>query len=190
MPNSQTCLPSLDCVSAYVYLIHLFNNSNNENVKKVKIEILFFNWKVCTYVTMYIIYFVNYLPWLCVGIPTDSSFVPPLIYAMMGSSRDVAVGTVAVASLLIAAMLGKEVSPTQQTKQYVELVFTATFFSGVFQASLGFLRSHRLSPFYLSIIRKDCILRKLKTWINKYTRFPMSSKKRQPSFAYIVWIFL
>ena len=27
----------------------------------------------------------------------DSSFVPPLVYALMGSSRDLAVGTVAVA---------------------------------------------------------------------------------------------
>ncbi|XP_022748964.1 sulfate transporter 3.1-like [Durio zibethinus] len=69
-----------------------------------------------------------------------SSFVPPLIYAMLGSSKDLAVGTVAVASLLISSMLGKEVSPTENPKQYVQLVFTATFFAGVFQASLGILR--------------------------------------------------
>ncbi|XWS08927.1 hypothetical protein CRYUN_Cryun40dG0042400 [Craigia yunnanensis] len=59
---------------------------------------------------------------------------------MLGSSKDLAVGTVAVASLLIASMLGKEVSPTENPKQYVQLVFTATFFAGVFQASLGILR--------------------------------------------------
>ncbi|GMI69977.1 sulfate transporter 3;1 [Hibiscus trionum] len=69
-----------------------------------------------------------------------SSFVPPLIYAMLGSSRDLAVGTVAVASLLISSMLGKVVSPTENPKQYVQLVFTATFFAGLFQASLGILR--------------------------------------------------
>ncbi|KAL3626317.1 Sulfate transporter 3.1 [Castilleja foliolosa] len=69
-----------------------------------------------------------------------SSFVPPLIYAMLGSSRDMAVGTVAVPSLLIASMLGKKVNPHQNAKLYVELVFAATFFSGVFQASLGLLR--------------------------------------------------
>ncbi|XVF38275.1 hypothetical protein REPUB_Repub20aG0086400 [Reevesia pubescens] len=69
-----------------------------------------------------------------------SSFVPPLIYAMLGSSKDLAVGSVAVASLLISSMLGKEVSPTENPKQYVQLVFTATFFTGVFQASLGILR--------------------------------------------------
>ena len=70
----------------------------------------------------------------------DSSFVPPLVYAMLGTSRDLAVGTVAVGSLLIGSMLGKEVSPTQNPKLYVQLAFTATFFAGVFQAALGFLR--------------------------------------------------
>ncbi|KAL0388553.1 UNVERIFIED_CONTAM: Sulfate transporter 3.1 [Sesamum radiatum] len=69
-----------------------------------------------------------------------SSFVPPLIYAMLGSSRDLAVGTVAVPSLLISSMLGKEVNPHQNTKLYVQLVLTATFFAGVFQAALGLLR--------------------------------------------------
>uniref|UniRef100_A0A1D1Y9P6 Sulfate transporter 3.1 n=1 Tax=Anthurium amnicola TaxID=1678845 RepID=A0A1D1Y9P6_9ARAE len=69
-----------------------------------------------------------------------SSFVPPLVYAMMGSSRDLAVGTVAVASLLIASMLGKEVSPMQNPKLYLHMAFTTTFFAGVFQAALGFLR--------------------------------------------------
>ncbi|CAI0465812.1 unnamed protein product [Linum tenue] len=70
----------------------------------------------------------------------DSSFVPPLVYAMLGSSRDVAVGTVAVASLLISTMLGKEVSPVENPKLYFQLAVTATFFAGVFEASLGFLR--------------------------------------------------
>ncbi|KAF9677628.1 hypothetical protein SADUNF_Sadunf08G0127400 [Salix dunnii] len=69
-----------------------------------------------------------------------SSFVPPLVYAMLGSSKDLAVGTVAVASLLISSMLGKEVNPNENAKLYVQLAFTATFFAGVFQAALGFLR--------------------------------------------------
>ncbi|KAG1334019.1 sulfate transporter 3.1 [Cocos nucifera] len=69
-----------------------------------------------------------------------SSFVPPLVYAMMGSSRDLAVGTVAVASLLIASMLGKEVSASKNPGLYLHLAFTATFFAGVFQATLGLLR--------------------------------------------------
>ncbi|XP_059660463.1 sulfate transporter 3.1-like [Cornus florida] len=69
-----------------------------------------------------------------------SSFVPPLVYAMMGSSRDLAVGTVAVASLLTASMLGNEVNATENPKLYLHLAFTATFFAGVLQASLGLLR--------------------------------------------------
>lgn len=77
----------------------------------------------------------------------DSSFVPPLVYAMMGSSKDLAVGTVAVGSLLISSMLGKEVNPNENPKLYVQLALTATFFAGVFQASLGFLRSVSLKTF-------------------------------------------
>ncbi|XP_073153789.1 sulfate transporter 3.1-like [Henckelia pumila] len=69
-----------------------------------------------------------------------SSFVPPLIYAMLGTSREMAVGTVAVPSLLMTSMLGKEVDPHENMKLYMQLVFTATFFAGVFQAALGFLR--------------------------------------------------
>ncbi|ONH93531.1 hypothetical protein PRUPE_8G236100 [Prunus persica] len=69
-----------------------------------------------------------------------SSFIPPLVYAMMGSSRDLAVGTVAVASLLTASMLGAEVNAVENPTLYLHLAFTATLFAGVFQASLGFLR--------------------------------------------------
>ncbi|KAL1351536.1 hypothetical protein HN51_015450 [Arachis hypogaea] len=69
-----------------------------------------------------------------------SSFIPPLIYAMMGSSRDLAVGTVAVGSLLMASMLGKEVNYIHNPQLYLHLAFTATFFAGVFQASLGLFR--------------------------------------------------
>ncbi|PSS06364.1 Sulfate transporter 3.1 like [Actinidia chinensis var. chinensis] len=69
-----------------------------------------------------------------------SSFVPPLVYAMMGSSRDLAVGTVAVASLLTGSMLGNEVNANENPTLYLHLAFTATFFAGVFQASLGILR--------------------------------------------------
>ncbi|KAB1997129.1 hypothetical protein ES319_D12G003500v1 [Gossypium barbadense] len=69
-----------------------------------------------------------------------SSFIPPLVYAMMGSSRDLAVGTVAVASLLTASMLGQEVNASQNPTLFLHLAFTATFFAGILQASLGLLR--------------------------------------------------
>lgn len=69
-----------------------------------------------------------------------SSFVPPLVYAMMGSSKDLAVGTVAVGSLLMASMLGKTVSAHENPKLYLHLAFTATFFAGILEATLGVLR--------------------------------------------------
>ncbi|KAI3749419.1 hypothetical protein L2E82_20031 [Cichorium intybus] len=69
-----------------------------------------------------------------------SSFIPPLVYAMMGSSKDLAVGTVAVASLLIGSMLDAVVNAKENPELYLRLAFTATFFAGVLQASLGIFR--------------------------------------------------
>lgn len=67
-----------------------------------------------------------------------SSFVPPLIYAMLGSSKDMAVGPVAVASILLGSMLSVEISPTEEPVLYVQVALTATLFAGIFQASWGF----------------------------------------------------
>ncbi|AEE82664.1 putative sulfate transporter [Arabidopsis thaliana] len=69
-----------------------------------------------------------------------SSFVPPLIYAGMGSSRDIAIGPVAVVSLLVGTLCQAVIDPKKNPEDYLRLVFTATFFAGIFQAGLGFLR--------------------------------------------------
>ncbi|XVE55451.1 hypothetical protein DITRI_Ditri03aG0159600 [Diplodiscus trichospermus] len=69
-----------------------------------------------------------------------SSFVPPLIYAFMGSSRDIAIGPVAVVSLLLGTMLSSEIDPVKNAAEYRRLAFTATFFAGITQATLGFFR--------------------------------------------------
>ncbi|XP_022155189.1 probable sulfate transporter 3.3 [Momordica charantia] len=69
-----------------------------------------------------------------------SSFVPPLVYAVLGSSRDLAVGPVSIASLILGSMLRQEVSPVKDPILFLQLGFTSTFFAGLFQASLGFLR--------------------------------------------------
>ncbi|KAG0480377.1 hypothetical protein HPP92_011235 [Vanilla planifolia] len=69
-----------------------------------------------------------------------SSFVPPLIYALMGSSRDIAIGPVAVVSLLLGSLLQNEIDPLNNKEEYLRLAFTATFFAGVTQVLLGFLR--------------------------------------------------
>ncbi|XP_076890803.1 sulfate transporter 1.3-like [Bidens hawaiensis] len=69
-----------------------------------------------------------------------SSFVPPLIYAFMGSSRDIAIGPVAVVSLLLGTLVRNEYDPKTETDEYLRLMFTATFFAGITQATLGVLR--------------------------------------------------
>ncbi|WZY75942.1 hypothetical protein YC2023_022326 [Brassica napus] len=69
-----------------------------------------------------------------------SSFVPPLVYAGMGSSRDIAIGPVAVVSLLLGTLCQAVVDPNEHPEEYLRLAFTATFFAGVFEAALGFLR--------------------------------------------------
>ncbi|XP_075493119.1 high affinity sulfate transporter 2-like [Primulina tabacum] len=68
-----------------------------------------------------------------------SSFVCPLIYAFMGSSREIAIGPVAVVSILLGNLLQNEIDPTNK-HEYRRLAFTATFFAGVTQFVLGFFR--------------------------------------------------
>eukprot|EP00246_Nothoceros_aenigmaticus_P011177 TRINITY_DN2953_c0_g1_i1.p1 TRINITY_DN2953_c0_g1~~TRINITY_DN2953_c0_g1_i1.p1 ORF type:complete len:672 (-),score=102.78 TRINITY_DN2953_c0_g1_i1:490-2505(-) len=69
-----------------------------------------------------------------------TSFVPPLIYAVLGSSRHVAIGPVAVVSLLLGDLLKDKYDPKKQKASYERLAFTATFFAGVIQAALGIAR--------------------------------------------------
>jgi sulfate transporter 3 len=74
------------------------------------------------------------------SIDADSSFVPPMVYAVLGSSRDLAVGPVSISSLIMGSMLRQAVSPTAEPMLFLQLAFTATLFAGIFQASLGILR--------------------------------------------------
>lgn len=58
----------------------------------------------------------------------------------MGSSRDIAIGPVAVVSLLLGTLVRNEFDPDHQTDKYLRLIFTATFFAGITQATLGIFR--------------------------------------------------
>ncbi|BAF11172.1 Os03g0195500 [Oryza sativa Japonica Group] len=69
-----------------------------------------------------------------------TSVVPPLIYAVMGTSREIAIGPVAVVSLLLSSMVSKIVDPAVDPVTYRALVFTVTFLAGVFQVSFGLFR--------------------------------------------------
>ncbi|XLR28097.1 hypothetical protein S83_055997, partial [Arachis hypogaea] len=65
-----------------------------------------------------------------------SSFVAPLVYAFMGTSRDIAIRLVAVVSLLLGSLLSIEISDTK-SHDYMCLALTATFFAGVTKLVLG-----------------------------------------------------
>ncbi|KAH7851844.1 hypothetical protein Vadar_017228 [Vaccinium darrowii] len=69
-----------------------------------------------------------------------TSVVPPLIYAFMGTSREIAIGPVAVVSLLLSAMVQKLEDPVANPIAYTRLALTVTFFAGIFEAAFGFLR--------------------------------------------------
>ncbi|XP_022740513.1 sulfate transporter 2.1-like [Durio zibethinus] len=76
-----------------------------------------------------------------------TSVVPPLIYAVMGTSREIAIGPVSVISLLISSMVLELQDPVANPIAYKRLVLTATFFAGTFQAALGLFRSGFLVDF-------------------------------------------
>ncbi|KAK3230817.1 hypothetical protein Dsin_002698 [Dipteronia sinensis] len=69
-----------------------------------------------------------------------TSFVPPLIYALMGSSREIAIGPVAVVSMLLSSLIQKIEDPVADPIAYRKLVFTVTFFAGIFQFVFGMFR--------------------------------------------------
>ncbi|KAM4088304.1 hypothetical protein ACJW30_07G059200 [Castanea mollissima] len=86
------------------------------------------------------------------GLYKYSSFVPPLVYAVMGTSRDIAIGPVAVVSFLLVTSLQNLIDPSKNEAEYRSLVFTATFFAGVTQFALGFLRYWFLFIFMLGFL--------------------------------------
>ncbi|KAM6590459.1 hypothetical protein CsatA_013064 [Cannabis sativa] len=101
----------------------------------------------------------------------------PLIYAIMGSSRDLAVGTAAVGSLLTASMLGQEVSFTENPSLYLHLAFTGTFFAGVRETYISqWAKIARTNPQYLKSMNHPSLVGSLtiynqivlsQVWINR-----------------------
>ncbi|KAJ1382762.1 sulfate anion transporter, conserved site [Sesbania bispinosa] len=69
-----------------------------------------------------------------------TGIVPPLIYALLASSREIVIGPATVDSLLISSMIGKLKDPIHDPISYTQLVFTATFFTGIFQVAFGLFR--------------------------------------------------
>ena len=69
-----------------------------------------------------------------------TSVVPPLVYALMGSSREITIGLVAVVSLLLSSKVQNVVDPIANAVVYRKLVLTVTSFAGTFQFIFGTFR--------------------------------------------------
>jgi len=72
---------------------------------------------------------------------TDTGIVPPLIYALLASSREMVIGPGSVDSLLLSSMIQTLKLPIHDSIGYTHLVFTVTFFAGIFQLAFGLFRS-------------------------------------------------
>ena len=86
---------------------------------------------------------------LLAGLPAETglyaSIVPIVLYALFGTSRALAVGPVAVVSLMTAAAIGNIAEPGSD--QYVAAALTLAFLSGGFLLLLGVLRLGFLANF-------------------------------------------
>jgi len=67
-----------------------------------------------------------------------SALVPLIIYAVLGTSRHLSIGPVAITSILISTGVSQLASPF--TEHFVELVLLLGFLVGVIQVLLGFLK--------------------------------------------------
>jgi SulP family sulfate permease len=67
-----------------------------------------------------------------------ASLIPLLIYPFLGTSRHLAVGTVAIDMLIVAAGVGVLAEP--RTEHYIELAILLALMTGVIQIAMGFLR--------------------------------------------------
>ena len=86
---------------------------------------------------------------LLAGLPAEmgiyASILPIVLYAIFGTSRALAVGPVAVVSLMTAAAVGKIAVPG--SAEYIAAAITLAFLSGVMLAALGLLRLGFLANF-------------------------------------------
>ena len=76
-----------------------------------------------------------------------SCILPILTYALVGSSRQLAVGPVAMVALLTTAGLSPIVDPNEDPDRYQQLASTLAFMVGVMQAGMGLLRLEFIARF-------------------------------------------
>ncbi|MBD2189468.1 SulP family inorganic anion transporter [Pseudanabaena mucicola] len=79
---------------------------------------------------------------LLAGLPPQvglyASILPAILYPLLGTSRVLAVGPVAVDSLMVAAAIAKLAPPN--SPEYLLLALTLAFLVGIIQIGMGFLR--------------------------------------------------
>ena len=76
-----------------------------------------------------------------------SCILPILTYALVGSSRQLAVGPVAMVALLTTAGLSPIQDPLEDPDQYQRLASTLAFLVGIMQAGMGLLRLEFIARF-------------------------------------------
>uniref|UniRef100_A0A9I9DXJ1 STAS domain-containing protein n=1 Tax=Cucumis melo TaxID=3656 RepID=A0A9I9DXJ1_CUCME len=69
---------------------------------------------------------------------SDSGFLPLFVYAIFGSSRQLAVGPVALVSLLVSNVLGGIVNSSEEL--YTELAILLALMVGILECTMGLLR--------------------------------------------------
>ncbi|CAI5515733.1 unnamed protein product [Closterium sp. Naga37s-1] len=69
-----------------------------------------------------------------------TSFIPPLLYAIQGSSKHLVIAPVSVISQLLGTSVSALANPATDPALYTSLVVTATFFCGLFQLIMGMCR--------------------------------------------------
>ena len=103
-----------------------------------------------------------------------ASTLPIIAYVLLGSSRHLAVGPVAMVSLLVFAACSKEAQVGSQ--EYISLVVTLTILVGVLQMAAGLLKSgHSTFDFFDQSME-------LLSGVPSYMFFPAS----QPAFVLLL----
>ena len=95
------------------------------------------------------------------GVPPQyglySSIMPPLIYALLGTSKELAVGPVAILSLMVSSGLSKYVTEGVSMEDYVQLTILLALMVGAIQTLMGLLKVGVLVNFFSHPMLKGVI---------------------------------
>lgn len=81
---------------------------------------------------------LNKCLFISITFDADSSFVPIFVYAIFGSSRQLAIGPVALVSLLVSNALGGIADTNEEL--HIELAILLALLVGILECIMGLLR--------------------------------------------------